>query len=66
LDRDRAIAVEDAPAGVASARAAGLLVIGVHNPEIAAATDFFFGTLAELAAALSRGEPQADGRALSR
>jgi HAD superfamily hydrolase (TIGR01509 family) len=54
LNRASAIAVEDAPAGLASARSAGLRVIGVHNPEIAAAADFFFNTLDELAAALSR------------
>jgi HAD superfamily hydrolase (TIGR01509 family) len=65
LDRDGAIAVEDAPAGVASARTAGLRVIGVHNPEAAAMTEFFFKTLGELAAALSRDEAGPDGRAIS-
>jgi HAD superfamily hydrolase (TIGR01509 family) len=52
LDRQQAIAVEDAPAGVASAESAGLRVVGVHNLQIAATADFFFGTLMQLAAAI--------------
>ncbi len=42
LDRSSSIAVEDASAGVRSAQAAGLRVIGVHNPVIAAAADDYF------------------------
>ena len=42
LDRASSIAVEDASAGVRSAQAAGLRVIGVHNPVIASAADSYF------------------------
>ena len=52
LPTDAAVAIEDAPSGVASARAAGLCVIGVHNPIVAALADRFFPTLDAFAAAL--------------
>lgn len=52
LDGRQTIAIEDASAGVVSARSAGLRVIGVHNPQIAATADFFFATLIQLAAAI--------------
>lgn len=52
LRRSDAIAVEDAPSGVASARAAGLRVIGVHDTAIAKLVDFYFDDLAALNGAL--------------
>jgi HAD superfamily hydrolase (TIGR01509 family) len=52
LRRSDAIAVEDAPHGVASARAAGLRVIGVHDPAVAKLVDFYFDDLAALNGAL--------------
>ncbi len=52
LQRSDAIAIEDAPSGVTSARAAGLRVIGVHNPAVAKLVDFYFDDLAGLNAAL--------------
>ena len=38
----QSIAIEDLPSGVCSARAAGLRVIGVNNPEIRTLVDCFF------------------------
>lgn len=52
LQRSDAIAIEDAPSGVASARAAGLRVMGVHNAAIAKLVDFYFDDLAGLYGAL--------------
>jgi HAD superfamily hydrolase (TIGR01509 family) len=52
LQRSDAIAIEDAPSGVASARAAGLRVMGVHNAAIAQLVDFYFEDLAGLYGAL--------------
>jgi len=52
LRRSDAIAIEDAPSGVASARAAGLRVIGVHNPAVAKLVDFYFDDLVALNGAL--------------
>ncbi len=65
LDRQGAVAVEDARAGVASAKSAGLRVIGVHNPQIATTVDFFFQTLMELAAAICGDRAKRDGRTIS-
>jgi HAD superfamily hydrolase (TIGR01509 family) len=48
LRRSEAIAIEDAPSGVASTRAAGLRVIGVHNSHLAKLVDFNFGDLVAL------------------
>lgn len=53
LQSSSAIAIEDAPAGVRSAHAAGLPVIGVHNAAIAAAVDHYFPDLVAMSAALS-------------
>ena len=47
LSPDRAVVVEDAPSGVAAARAAGLSVIGVNNPAVLELADLFFATLGE-------------------
>jgi HAD superfamily hydrolase (TIGR01509 family) len=46
------VAVEDAPSGVVSARAAGLQVIGVNDPGIQPIVDCFFLTMTEFAGAL--------------
>ncbi len=43
-----ALAVEDAPSGIASARAAGLPVIGVNNQAAASLADLYFSGLIEL------------------
>lgn len=53
LSAAESVAIEDAPSGIASARAAGLAVIGVHNPAAAPLADRYFPTLDSLAAALS-------------
>jgi HAD superfamily hydrolase (TIGR01509 family) len=53
LDAADSVAVEDAPSGVESARAAGLRVIGVHNPIVAPLADRYFPTLDTLAAAIA-------------
>ena len=42
LDCSSSIAVEDAAAGVRSAHAAGMRVIGMHNPAIASIADTYF------------------------
>ena len=52
LEAESAIAIEDAAAGVRSAHAAGLPVIGVHNAAIAAAADRYFPDFAAMSAAL--------------
>ena len=44
--------VEDAPAGIASARAAGLTVIGVHESSVCALSDIYFADFAAFADAL--------------
>jgi HAD superfamily hydrolase (TIGR01509 family) len=49
-----AVAIEDAPSGVAAAKATGLRVIGVHNPDIAALVDLYFPTLCALGAAMQQ------------
>jgi beta-phosphoglucomutase len=46
-------AVEDAPSGIASARAAGLKVIGVHNASLHAVSDLYFPDFAAFAGALA-------------
>ena len=48
------VAVEDARAGVLSAKAAGLRVIGVHDSTIAGSVDCYFPTLSALNKALRR------------
>jgi HAD superfamily hydrolase (TIGR01509 family) len=48
------IAVEDALAGVLSAKAAGLRVIGVHDSKIASSANFYFPTLSALGVALRK------------
>jgi beta-phosphoglucomutase len=48
------IALEDARAGVLSAKAAGLRVIGVHDSTIAGCVDFYFPTLLMLGKALRK------------
>jgi beta-phosphoglucomutase len=52
LQRSDAIAIEDAPSGVSSARAAGLRVMGVHNAAIAKLVDFYYDDLGALNSAL--------------
>jgi HAD superfamily hydrolase (TIGR01509 family) len=66
LAPDNAIAVEDAAAGVASARSAGLRVIGVHNARIEEIADFFCKTLTELAATICGGGFDLNRRTISR
>ena len=51
------LAIEDAPAGVLSAQAAGLRVAGVHNPAVARIADYYFATLGELMIALRLSNP---------
>jgi HAD superfamily hydrolase (TIGR01509 family) len=51
----RSIAIEDAHAGVLSAKASGLRVIGVHDSAIAGCVDFYFPTLLALGDALREG-----------
>lgn len=48
LDPTSALAVEDAPSGIASARAAGLPIIGVSIQAAASLADLYFPTLNEL------------------
>jgi len=52
-----AVAIEDADSGVASARAAGLKVIGVHNAVISASVDTYFGDLHAFARAFEAALP---------
>jgi HAD superfamily hydrolase (TIGR01509 family) len=49
IDPTSALAVEDAPNGITSAREAGLSVIGVNNQAVASLADLYFPTLNELA-----------------
>jgi HAD superfamily hydrolase (TIGR01509 family) len=53
INPDETAAVEDAHAGVASARGAGLSVVGVNNFVIAAEVDIFFPDLMAFGKALS-------------
>ncbi|MGH8335959.1 MAG: HAD family hydrolase, partial [Gammaproteobacteria bacterium] len=55
LKPDESLAIEDAPAGVASAQAAGLRVAGVHNSDLAQMADWYFATLEELRIKLELG-----------
>ncbi len=43
-----ALVVEDAPSGIASARAAGLPVVAVNNPAAAPLADLYFPSLPDL------------------
>jgi len=52
LETTTSVAIEDATSGVVSARAAGLAVIGVNNPQIATAVDWFFEDLPALRSAI--------------
>lgn len=52
-DAAHAVAVEDAPAGIAAARAAGLNVIGVHDAAVRPLTDLHFANFAAFAGALA-------------
>jgi len=54
LRLDETVAIEDAPSGASSAKAAGLRVIGVHNPGVARLSDYYFPTLSALDAALRK------------
>lgn len=47
------IAAEDAPSGVASAKAAGLKVIGMHDESLRGLSDFYFADFAAFAGALA-------------
>jgi beta-phosphoglucomutase len=49
----QSIAIEDSPSGVCSARAAGLRVIGVNNPEIRTLVNCFFPDINLFAESLS-------------
>jgi mannitol-1-/sugar-/sorbitol-6-phosphatase len=56
-DPARCLVVEDAPAGIAAARAAGARTVGVattHEPEELAEADLVVASLAELALAPAR------------
>ena len=46
------IAIEDAPSGIASARAAGLRVIGLHHDSLYGLSDLYFSDCGALAGAL--------------
>jgi HAD superfamily hydrolase (TIGR01509 family) len=48
----RSVAVEDAPSGFLSARAAGLKVIGVHQDSLRALSDWYFSDFAAFSEAL--------------
>lgn len=52
-DPAQTLAVEDALSGIASAHAAGVKVVGVHEAGIRAQGDFYFDDLAALAGALA-------------
>lgn len=52
-DPAQTLAVEDALSGIASAHAAGVKVVGVHEAGIRAQADFYFDDLAALAGALA-------------
>jgi len=49
----KSVAVEDAPIGIASARAAGLKVIGVHDTSVRSLSDLYFSDFAAFAGALA-------------
>lgn len=51
-DAARSVAVEDAPSGFLSARAAGLKVIGVHQNSVRALSDLYFENFAAFREAL--------------
>lgn len=55
LTAEESLAIEDAPAGVASSRAAGLCVAGVHDSAVAQIANWYFPSLAELSIALHSG-----------
>ena len=52
-DPAQAIAVEDAASGIASARAAGLKVIGMHDGSLRPLSDLYFADFAHFAGALA-------------
>ena len=52
-DPAQAIAVEDAASGIASARAAGLKVIGMHDDSLRPLSDLYFADFAHFAGALA-------------
>jgi HAD superfamily hydrolase (TIGR01509 family) len=47
------IAIEDAPSGIASARAAGLKVIGMHHESVRGLSDLYFADFSALAKVLT-------------
>lgn len=51
-DAARSVAVEDAPSGFLSARAAGLKVIGVHQDSVRTLSDLYFDNFAAFSEAL--------------
>jgi HAD superfamily hydrolase (TIGR01509 family) len=52
LTPEESLVIEDAPSGVAAARAAGLCVAGVHDSAVAEIANWYFASLAELSIAL--------------
>jgi HAD superfamily hydrolase (TIGR01509 family) len=52
-DAAQTIAVEDAPSGIASARVAGLKVIGMHDDSVRPISDLYFPDFAHFAGALA-------------
>jgi len=52
-DAAKSVAVEDAPSGFLSARAAGLTVIGVHQNSVRALSDLYFADFADFRQALA-------------
>lgn len=52
-DPARTIAVDDAPVGIQAAKAAGLVAVGVHNPQVQDIADIFFSDLHALAGELA-------------
>lgn len=56
LTPEESLVIEDAPSGVAAARAAGLCVAGVHDAAVAQMADWYFASLAELSIALQSGD----------
>lgn len=52
-DAAKSVAVEDAPSGFLSARAAGLRVIGVHQNSVRALSDLYFADFAAFGEALA-------------
>lgn len=51
-DAAQAVAIEDSPSGIASARAAGLKVIGMHDETVRTLSDLYFADFAAFAGAL--------------